>query len=162
MYPARNQFTVADLVNMDGVIFLLLATARESVAGKNDAVLIICENVLYILLKRTVRRRHSLLGKLIQTLLAAVRASDCSLSRNVEVPILRTSSEIAVQIPARERGVRFSDDRFYWMCHDASSFCAAGLLRRENSMPQTSNRGSSLLAYRHARLLRPKSSISEN
>src|SRR5215472_608126 len=120
MLPARSQLAVADLVNMDGVIFLLLATARESVPGKNDAVLIVCQNVLYILLKRTARRRHSLLGKLIQALLAAVRASDCSLSRNVEVPILRTSTEIRVQIPARECGVRFSDDRFYWMCHSVS------------------------------------------
>jgi hypothetical protein len=90
------------------------------VPGKNDTVLIVCENVLYILLKRTARRRHSRLGKLIQALLAAVRASDCSLSGNVEIPILRTSTEIRVQIPARECGVRFSDDRFYWMCHSVS------------------------------------------
>src|SRR5215471_1009129 len=97
MLPARNQFTVADLVNMDGVIFLLLATARESMPGKNDTVLIVCENVLYILLKRTARRRHSLLGKLTQALLAAVRASDCSLSRNVEFQ----SSEQAPKYPSR-------------------------------------------------------------
>jgi hypothetical protein len=115
---------------MDGAIFLLLAISRESVSGKNDAVLIVCQNVLNILLKRTARRRHSLLGELIKALLATVRASDCSLSRNVEVPILRTSKEIAVQIPARECGVRLSDDRFYWMCHDVSSYvppnCSAG------------------------------------
>src|SRR5215472_6750973 len=129
MLPARSQLAVADLVNMDGVIFLLLATPRESVPGKNDAVLIVCENVLYILLKRTARRRHSLLGKLIKALLAAVRAPDCSLSGNVEVPILRTSTEIAVQIPTRECGVRFSDDRFYCMCHDASGNLPLDLLR---------------------------------
>jgi hypothetical protein len=128
MLPARSQLTVADLVNVDGGIFLLLSTARESMPGKNDAVLIVCENVLYILLKRTACRRHSLLGKLVKALLAAVRASDCSLSRNVEVPILRTCTEIAVQTPTRECGVRFSDDRFYWMCHDASGYVAAGLL----------------------------------
>ena len=122
MLPARSQLTVADLVNVDGVIFMLLATTGESVPGKNDAVLIVCENVVYILLKRTARRRHGLLRKLIKAQLAAVRASDCSLSRNVEVPILRTSTEIAVQISTRECGVRFSDDRFYWMCHSASGY----------------------------------------
>src|SRR6516164_867782 len=99
MLPTCSQLTVADLVYMDGAIFLLLAIARESLPGKNDPVLIVCQNVLYILLKRTARRRHSPPGKVIKALLAAVRARDCSLSRNVEVPILRTSTEIAVQIP---------------------------------------------------------------
>jgi hypothetical protein len=105
---------------MNRMIFLLSAIARESVARENDAVFIVCQNVLYILLKRTARSRHSLLGKLIKTLLATIRASDCSLSRNVEVPILQTRTEIAVQIPARECSVRFSNDRFCWMRHDAS------------------------------------------
>ena len=79
MLPARSQLPVADVVYMDGAIFLRLAIARESVPGKNDPVLIVCQNVLYILLKRTARRRHSLPGKVIKALLAAVRASDCSL-----------------------------------------------------------------------------------
>jgi hypothetical protein len=48
MLPARSQLAVADLVNMGSVIFLLLATAREPVPSKNDAVLIVCEDVLYI------------------------------------------------------------------------------------------------------------------
>jgi hypothetical protein len=39
MFPACSQLTVADLVYMDGAIFVLLAIARESLPGKNDAVL---------------------------------------------------------------------------------------------------------------------------
>lgn len=113
---------------MDGIIFLLLAIACESVPGKNDAVLIVCQNVFYVLLKGTARCHHSLLRKLIKALLAAVCASDCALSRNVEVLILRTSAEIAVQIPTRECGVCFSDDSFYWMGHDVSSYLPPGLL----------------------------------
>src|SRR5215472_3947040 len=110
MLPACSQLPVADLVHMDRAIFLLLAVARESVPRKNDGVLIVGKNIFYIFLKRTARGRHSRLGKLIKALLAAVRTSDCSVSRNVEVPILRTCTEIAVQIPTRECSVRFSDD----------------------------------------------------
>jgi hypothetical protein len=134
---------------MDGAIFLLLAITCESVPRKNDAVLFIRQNVLYILLKRTARRRHSLLGKLIKTLLATVRASDRSLSRNVEIPILRTSTEIAVQIPTRECGVRFSDDRFYWMCHDPLVICGRlAPAERQYATPRIADRRSWLTGMR--------------
>src|SRR5215813_8905361 len=131
MLPASGELTIADLVDMDSAIFSLLALACESVSGKNDAVLIVCQNVLYIFLKRTSRRRHSLLGKLVKALLAAVRASDCTISRNVEVPVIRTSAEIPVKIPTRKCDVRFFDDPFHWMCHYASSHLRPGQVREQ-------------------------------
>src|SRR5215475_7456698 len=121
MLPASGELTIVDLVDMDSAIFLL-AIACESVSGKNDGVPIVSQNVLYIFLKRTTRRRHGLLGKLVKALLAAVRSSDCAISCNVEVPVIRTSVEIPVKISTRKCDVRIFDDSFYWMCHYASSY----------------------------------------
>jgi hypothetical protein len=124
-----------------------LAIACESAPGKDDAMLIVCQNVLYIFLKRTARRRHSLLGKLIKALLAAVRACDCALSRNVEVPVLQTSAEITIQVPSRECGVRFSADPFYWMCHSPSSHLPPDSSGEKTACHRTSNRGWLILTY---------------
>jgi hypothetical protein len=60
---------------MDGEIFVSLAAPSESMSGENDAVPIVRKDILYIFPKRAVRCGHSLLSKLIQPLLALVRAS---------------------------------------------------------------------------------------
>ena len=105
LFPTLRELAVSHVIDMGSPILPLLAVASEMMTCKHHRVLIVRENVLDVLAKRSAGPLHGLVGKVIQSFSAAKCAGDRPMARNVEREILRACLQVAVDIASSKCGV---------------------------------------------------------